>query len=193
MMGIAATALILSPERLRLGREAVVDHFAIIGQANAYPDIFETDEQRDVIIGDHAVVGCYALLFEGARLAERVHIEPRGLVGSRTVVGSGSRLVYGAQVHDDVVIGEGTFIGGFVADHCRVGSRCYLFGSLVHEFRKPGQHDWDTTDEVGPTIGDGVIIGWGAIIIGPVRIGSGARVKPGAVVRQHVADNEVYG
>jgi UDP-3-O-[3-hydroxymyristoyl] glucosamine N-acyltransferase len=192
MTGVAPTVQFVAPGRVHLGHGVVIDHFSIVGQPNPYPDVFETDNQRDVAIGDFSVVGCYSVLFEGARLLDHVIVEPRGLVGSRTLISSHSRLLYGAQVHDHVTIGANTFIAGFVADHCRIGARCRVFGSLIHKFGNPGA-DWDTSDEPGPVLGDDVIIGWRATVIGDVVIGHRARVRPGAIVRANIADDEVYG
>jgi UDP-3-O-[3-hydroxymyristoyl] glucosamine N-acyltransferase len=191
-MTIAATAVIVNADRLRAGAGVTIDHYAIVGQPNPYPGVFDADHERDVEIGAESAIGCYALLYEGARLGNRVQLDPRSMVGSRTFLESGVRLMYGAQVHDHVAIGRDTFVGGFVSDNCRIGAGCHVFGSLVHAFRKPAENDWDTTDEPGPILGDNVIVGWGAILIGAIRIGSGARIKPGAVLRRSLKENERY-
>lgn len=193
MTKVASTARVLNRRRLRLGKGATVDHFAVVGLRNPYPGVFDRPEQRVVEIGAGATVGCYALIFEGARLGERVVVEPRGLIGSRTNIGAGTRLLYGAQVHDHVAIGKASMVAGFIADNCRIGDECHVFGSLIHRYSNPDARAWDTTDEQGPTLGDGVIVGWGAILIGPITVGRGARIRPGAIVRRSVREGRTIG
>jgi serine acetyltransferase len=193
MIRIAPTAVIVDESRTRIADGVTVGHYCVIGQPNPYEGVFDVEHERVVTIGRDTSVGTYSLLFEGATLQERVQLETRSFVGSRSIVGAASRLLYGAQVHDHVTIGEESFVAGFVADHCKIGNRCHVFGSLIHRFSKPQKNQWDTTDEQGPCIADDVIVGWGAILIGPVTIGNAARIRPGAIVRRDVADGETFG
>jgi serine O-acetyltransferase len=68
----------------------------------------------------------------------------------------------------------------FVAGGCRIGARCQIYqGVTIGESggRRAGR----------PTIGDEVIIGAGAKVLGAVTVGSGARVGANAVVISDVA------
>lgn len=90
-----------------------------------------------------------------------------------TDVGAGLRLVHPQAI----VINRGT----------RIGARCMIrasttFGNIVRD---------DGTDSGCPWVGDDVEFGVGAIIIGPVRIGSGARIGAGAVVVKDVPPGAV--
>jgi serine acetyltransferase len=84
----------------------------------------------------------------------------------RTNVGPGLRLEHGHSlvVHDHTVIGRGVTLRHSVTLGIRHGpSDC-------------------------PTLGDGVDVGAGAIILGPITVGRGARVAAGAVVLTDVPD-----
>lgn len=178
----ASTAARLS----EIGDRVNIDETARIGLTNANPEIFCTDAERITRINDDCKIGPWALLYEGARLGKEVVVDVRGLVGSKTTIGSGTRLYYGAQVHDNVEIGEQCVIAGFVADNCRIGAKCSVFGALIHRYSIPGVDKWDVTDEIGPTLGEGVLVGWGAVLIGPIHIGDGARIAPNRVVCENV-------
>jgi UDP-3-O-[3-hydroxymyristoyl] glucosamine N-acyltransferase len=190
---IAPTAQLVNSESISIGDGAVIEHFAVVGLPNRSSNVFRCEQERRVVIARNVLVGCYTILFEGARLDDGAQVEDRCLIGSRTVIGANSRVLGGAQVHDHVRVGERTYIGGFVADHCRIGNECYVFGSLIHRLHKPHANPWDVTDEVGPILEDRVIVGWGAVIIGPVTIGAGARIRPGAVVRESITPALVHG
>lgn len=74
---------------------------------------------------------------------------------------------YGIVVHDDAVLGR----------DCRIGPNVTI-----------GMHNgkWGL-----PIIGDDVMIGAGAVILGPVRVGDGAFIGANAVVVDDVSPNAV--
>ncbi len=63
----------------------------------------------------------------------------------------------------------------FVAPGCRIGSRCQIFQGVT--IGESGGHRAGR-----PTIGNDVIIGAGAKVLGAVQVGSGARIGANAVV-----------
>ena len=79
------------------------------------------------------------------------------------------------------VFGPGLTISHYgtivVNSKARVGQNC-----LIH----PGTCIGELKDR-NPVIGDDVYIGNGAIIIGDVQVGDGAKIGPHALVRKHVA------
>jgi len=91
-----------------------------------------------------------------ARWLTGIEIHPGARIGRRFFIDHGMGVVIGetAEIGDDVLIYHGVTLGG-------------LSG-------QPGKRH--------PTIGDGVVIGAGAQVLGPVRIGKGGRVGSNAVV-----------
>ncbi len=94
-----------------------------------------------------------------------VEIHPGARLGRRVTIDHGMGVVIGetAEVGDDVHLYSGVVLGGV--------SR-----------KRVKRH---------PTIEDGVVIGAGAVLLGPIRIGKGARIGAGVVVRTDVADGAV--
>jgi serine O-acetyltransferase len=94
-----------------------------------------------------------------------VDIHPAAVIGERVFIDHATGVVIGetAEVGDDVTIYQGVTLGGT---------------SLVHTKRHP-------------TIGNHVIIGAGAKILGPITVGDGSRVGANAVVVHSVPDNSV--
>lgn len=189
---IARTVITHNQERLCIGKCVTIMDYAVIGLPNHYQDIFETDHQKKVKIGDGCKIYPWALVYEGATLEANVIMEERTTVGSLTTVGTNTRIVYQAQVNDKITIGSDCVIGGFVGDNCRIGKNCSVFGSLVHKYENSNPTSWDTTDEQGPLLEDGVVIGWGAIIVGNITIGTGARVLPNVLVTENIPAGTKY-
>ena len=92
-----------------------------------------------------------------------IEIHPGATIGRRVCIDHGHGVVIGetAEVGDDVMIYQGVTLGGTGKD---VGKR-------------------------HPTIENGVMIGAGAKVLGPITIGRNAKVAAGAVVVKDVEPN----
>lgn len=95
-----------------------------------------------------------------ARLVSNVDIHPGAVIGPRFFIDHGAGVVIGetAEIGQDVTLYHGVTLGGT-------------------SWRKGKRH---------PTLGDGVLVGAGAKILGPISIGAGARVGANSVVVQDV-------
>lgn len=97
------------------------------------------------------------------RFLTGIEIHPGARIGRRLFIDHGMGVVIGetAEIGDDVLIYHGVTLGG-------------LSG-------QPGKRH--------PTIGNGVAIGAGAQVLGPIMIGDGARIGANAVVTKDVPAN----
>lgn len=103
-----------------------------------------------------------------ARRRTGIEIHPGATIGRRLFIDHGMGVVIGetAVIGDDVTIYQGVTLGGTGKD----------------------------TGKRHPTVGDGVIIGAGAKVLGPITLGDRCRVGAGSVVLQDVpADCTVVG
>jgi serine O-acetyltransferase len=94
------------------------------------------------------------------RFLTGIEIHPGAEIGRRVVIDHGMGVVIGetAEVGDDVLIYMGVVLGGTAQENVK-------------------RH---------PTVEDGVILGSGSIVLGPIRIGKGAKVGAGSVVVRSV-------
>ncbi len=102
---------------------------------------------------------------ELTRIFTGVEIHPGAVLGNRLFIDHATGVVIGetAEVGDDVTIYHGVTLGGISTD--------------------PGKRH--------PTIGDRVIIGAGAKILGPIKIGDDSRIGANAVVVKEVPSSSV--
>lgn len=107
------------------------------------------------------------LLSQVARLLTGIEIHPGATVGRRLFIDHGMGVVFGetAEIGNDVTIYQGVTLGGVSPS----------VDSAAQVNRK--RH---------PTIRDGVIIGSGAQVLGPIIVGERARVGANAVVTKDV-------
>lgn len=114
---------------------------------------------------------CYkhGLLFLARAISQRsrritgIEIHPGAKLGRRLVIDHGMGIVIGetAEVGDDCLIYHGVTLGGTGKD---VGKR-------------------------HPTIGNNVLVGAGAKILGPMKVGNNCRIAANSVVLKEIPDN----
>lgn len=100
------------------------------------------------------------LVSQWSRLWTGIEIHPGATIGRRFVIDHGMGIVIGetAEVGDDVLLYQGVTLGGTGKEH---GKR-------------------------HPTIGNNVLIGSGAKVLGPFKVGDNARIAANAVVLSEV-------
>ncbi len=127
--------------------------------------------------GLHATIGywmshfCYRhrLLFLARAISQitkwltGVEIHPAATIGRRLVIDHGTGIVIGAttEIGDDCLIYQGVTLGGT---------------GIVQGKRHP-------------TLGNNVMVGCGAKVLGPIKIGDNARVAANSVVLREVPEN----
>lgn len=97
-----------------------------------------------------------------------------------------ARWFTGVEIHPGAVIGRHFFIdhgmGVVIGETAEIGDNCTLYHGVTlggTSWQKGKRH---------PTLGNDVVVGAGAKILGPITIGSGARVGSNAVVLKSVPD-----
>jgi len=96
------------------------------------------------------------LISHGNRFLTQIEIHPGAKIGKRFFIDHGAGVVIGetAEIGDNVLMYQGVVLGGT-------------------SLEKKKRH---------PTIGNDVVIGAGAILLGPITIGDGAKIGAGSVV-----------
>ncbi len=107
------------------------------------------------------------------------------------------RIISSVEIHPAAKIGEGLFIdhgsGLVVGETCRIGKNVTLYQHTTLGGISPAINSRSQRNvKRHPTIGDNVIIGSGAQVLGPVYVGNNARIGANAVVLSNVPDNMTY-
>ena len=109
-----------------------------------------------------------------------------------------ARFLTGIEIHPGARVGRGFFIdhgaGVVIGETTEIGSNVTLY----HDVTLGGTTVFDKNGKVTakrhPTIGDNVIIGSGAQVLGPIKIGKNAKIGSNAIVVKDVpADTTVVG
>lgn len=140
-----------------------------------------------VEFGSGVFVGAHAIVCAGASLGPDTIVEHQCYVGEQSSLGSRCFVRYGAKIFRRVKIGKDCVISGFVCNDTVLKDGVNFFGKSVHRYldRTVG------VAEQAPVIGEGAYVGYDALIVGGVSIGTHAVVKTRAIILSSVPDNHV--
>lgn len=125
------------------------------------------------------------------RLAHRVH--RLGLRTPARLLMTFARILTGIEIHPAARIGRGFFIdhgtGVVIGETAEIGDNVTLYQGVTLGGISPAENARAQSGvKRHPTLADNVIIGSGAQVLGPVRVGRCARVGANAVVVREVPD-----
>jgi len=98
-----------------------------------------------------------------------------------------ARWITGIEIHPGAIIGRRFFIdhgmGVVIGETAEIGDDCMMYHGVTL-----GGTSWDKVKR-HPTLKEGVIIGAGAKILGPITLGKNVRVGSNSVVVRSIDDN----
>ncbi len=125
--------------------------------------------------------------FHAIRLHRLSHrLWQRGWYWLARTLSTFTRWLTGIEIHPGAVIGRRLFIdhgmGVVIGETAQIGDDCTLYHGVTlggTSWQKGKRH---------PTLGDDVIVGAGAKVLGPIMIGNGVRIGSNAVVVKSIPD-----
>ena len=103
------------------------------------------------------------------------------------LISQAAKSVTGIEIHPGAKIGKGLFIdhgsGVVIGETAEIGDYCTLYQGVTLG---------GTGKDVGkrhPTLGNDVLVGAGAKVLGPFKVGDGSRIAANAVVLKEVPEN----
>lgn len=176
--------------QVTLGDKCILGEYSVLG----YPSVesvksFKTKGLKTTI-SKKCVIGSFVIIYNGTNIGDRTSVEDYCRIGERVKIGKNCRILYGAKIYDNSVVGDNSIIAGFCCDRAKIGKHVRLFGEMIHAHRKP-HLGWDDIIEKSPVIEDNVFVGFGAKIIGGIKIGKNSYITSGAIVTKNVPPKSV--
>ncbi|MBR3893651.1 MAG: serine O-acetyltransferase [Clostridia bacterium] len=161
---------------------------AIVAAEREISETVQTVKDRDPAARSRAEV---LLLYSGvhAIMAHRVahKLYENGHYFSARALSQSARFFTGIEIHPAAKIGRRFFIdhgmGVVIGETTEIGDDCTIYQGVTLG---------GTGKDVGkrhPTLGDNVLVGAGAKVLGPVYIGSNSKIAANAVVLHPVSEN----
>ena len=131
------------------------------------------------------------LLYSGlhAILAYRLShmLYNRGYLFAARMISQSARFITGIEIHPGAKLGRGVFIdhgsGVVIGETAEVGDNCTLYQGVT--LGGTGKH----TGKRHPTLGENVMVGAGAKVLGPFKVGDNSKIAANAVVLEPIPEN----
>lgn len=110
-----------------------------------------------------------------------------GMFTLARIISQRSRKKTGIEIHPGATIGEGLFIdhgmGVVIGETAVIGDNCLIYqgATLGGTGKDKGKRH--------PTLGDNVLVGAGAKVLGPFKVGNNVKIAANAVVLNAIPDN----
>ena len=110
------------------------------------------------------------------------------------IISQFSRFLTGIEIHPNAKIGKNLFIdhgmGVVIGETSEIGDNVTIYHAVTLGGSSPSiDSESQRYEKRHPTIGNDVVIGSGAQIIGPIKIGNNSRIAANAVVVKDVPEN----
>ena len=119
------------------------------------------------------------------RVAHRLH--KKGYTFAARAISQSAKFVTGIEIHPGATIGKGFVIdhgsGIVIGETAEIGDNCTLYQGVTL-----GGTGKDTGKR-HPTLGDNVLVGAGAKVLGPFKVGSNSKIAANAVVLKEIPEN----
>ena len=110
------------------------------------------------------------------------------------IISQAIRFFTGIEIHPGAKIGKNLFIdhgmGVVIGETSEIGDNVTIYHAVTLGGSSPSiDSERQRHEKRHPTIGNDVVIGSGAQIIGPIKVGNNARIAANAVVVKNVPEN----
>ena len=179
-----------SPERTeavrRLAEDVLVEHKEQIPET-VLEDVAAFRERDPAATSDEEIILLYAGFhaLEIYRVAHILHIRKNTF--EARALSQVAKFLTGVEIHPGATIGKGLVIDHgeavVIGETAEIGDNCTLYQGVTL-----GGTGKDTGKR-HPTLGNNVLVGSGAKVLGPFKVGDNAKVAAGAVVLKEIPPN----
>lgn len=173
-------------EKIAKGIDAAAD--AVIAVSDEIKEDIASVRERDPAARSDAEIlllysGVHAIL--AYRVAHKLYLGKKYF--SARAVSQIARFFTGIEIHPGATIGHSFFIdhgaGVVIGETCEIGDHCTIYQgvTLGGTGKDSGKRH--------PTLGNNVMVGTGAKVLGPFKIGDNAKIAAGAVVLKEIPEN----
>ncbi len=157
------------------------------GYARLEDDVKAVRERDPAAKTDTEVLTLYSGLHAAVAYRAAHALHQSGHEYASRFISQATKMFTGVEIHPGATIGKGLFIdhgtGVVVGETAVIGDNCTLYQGVT--LGGTGKE----TGKRHPTLGNNVMVGAGAKVLGPVKIGNNCKIAAGAVVLTDIPDN----
>lgn len=169
-------------------KEAIIEQIQKFNKSDSIDMDLDSLKLDRTHIGEYCRIASNVVIYSGAFIGNNVSVDDFCRIGFDSRIGDDTLLMYRAYICDRVKIGKNCKIAGFVCDGASVGNNSTMMGILLHKYREP--ETWGLIED-SPKIGDKVVIGYDAKVIGGVKIEPNSYIAAGSIVTKDVPSKTI--
>jgi acetyltransferase-like isoleucine patch superfamily enzyme len=187
--GVALGPFCVIGAGVELGAGVSVEAGAIVGRVPVRGlTARDPGEPGATLVGAGSHIGGHAVVFAGVTVGERCMVGDGVNIREGCVLGEGCVIGANASINYDTTIGRNTSImqNAHITVRCTIGDNCFIGPMVTMANHREPRGGFVDAEVRGPTIGNRVLIGAGAIIMPGVTIGDEVTIGAGALVVKDV-------
>ena len=162
-----------------IGEESIIEDNVVIGHPSSkelsklkrkgmadLTELYDKATTAKTEISINAMIRSFTTIYSGCKILENLDCGHNVIIRENTQIGKDVYFFVGAQIKSEVSIGNNCRIAGTMCDRTEVGDHSSMLGHTVHKYMMGiGGHI-----EPAPKIGQGVIVGREAILVGHIKV-----------------------
>lgn len=183
-----------------IGNNTIIEDNVIIGHPspneiktckkvnNDLYTFYDNCNTSKTFIGNDSIVRSFTTIYSGNIIGNNFDCGHNVIIRENCNIHNNCYLFTNTQIKSNVIIGSSCRLAGTICDRTKIGNFTSMLGHTVHRYLSGVGGEI----EPSPTIGDGVIIGREAVIVGDVYIGNFACVSSNSVVTKTIPMLELH-
>jgi acetyltransferase-like isoleucine patch superfamily enzyme len=187
---------------VRFGTNVILEENVIIGHPSAaelqgclselqdYTSVEQLYARRSkapVVIGDNAIIRSGTVIYSGVTIGSHFDCSHHVVIREHCTIGNFVYIKAGTVIMKQVRIGDHCRLAGVIGDNSTIANNVSSFGFLTHRYAR--HYIPEMSQDLGPTLHEGCIVGRGAVLIGEVHVHEHAVVGANTLVNFNVPAN----
>ena len=147
-------------------------------------DFYQSIVRRATVIGKGAKIRSGTVIYSGCIIGKNFDCGHNVLVRENVRIGDNTYVKSFTEIMKNVFVGSNCRLAGVISDNTVLEDCVSSFGILTHKYEK--HYTPDMSQQKGPLLLSGCIVGRGAVVLGQVEIGENAIIGANAFVNFNV-------
>ena len=149
-------------------------------------EYYDSVSKYKVTIGENSIIRSNSIIYSGSIIGVNFDCGHGVVIRENCVFGNDVYVFVNTEFKRDVRVGNGCRLAGTICDRTVIGLYSSVYGHTVHKY----SIGFGGYIEDAPTIGDGVIIGREAVVVGGINVSDFTLVSSNSVV---IKSTEKFG
>jgi len=146
-------------------------------------DVYDAISRGKTFIGSNSMIRSNTTIYNGTEIGNNFDCAHNVIIRENCRIGKSCYIFPNTYFYNDVSIGNHCRIAGTLCARTKIGNYTSMLGHTAHKYSSGIGGEI----EPGPTIGDGVVVGREAVIVGGISIGDFSYIATNSVLLESIS------